>query len=177
MGGGGRQLLPPRAEFCVSSPPEPATPEVGTPQWAAPAPPGGEKVGVCVGGWPNFLSRSRAASGGSRKTLCVDGIRDRRTDGCPGREGELRGGPAHTASLSGPREGGSQCRLFGGSGRTRPRRGQENRPSWAPLWDLAGPGGAGLKPLGFDPSPRGVLGPTSRPLCLFLGPGHGNRPS
>lgn len=34
-------------------------------------------AGVCVGGgWPNFLSRSGAASGGSRKTPCVDGIRD-----------------------------------------------------------------------------------------------------
>ncbi|KAK1339345.1 hypothetical protein QTO34_020028 [Cnephaeus nilssonii] len=36
----------------------------------------------CVrGGRPNFLSRARAASGRSRKTLCVDGIRDRLTHG------------------------------------------------------------------------------------------------
>lgn len=47
----------------------------------------GERVGVSVGGRPNFLSRAPAASGGSRKTLCVDGIRDRLTAGrLPGTE-------------------------------------------------------------------------------------------
>ncbi|XP_007459850.1 PREDICTED: prostaglandin reductase 2 [Lipotes vexillifer] len=43
---------------------------------------------VCVWGRrPNFLSRARAASGGSRKTLCVDRIRGQLTDGrLPGTE-------------------------------------------------------------------------------------------
>lgn len=36
---------------------------------------------VCAWGRPNFLSRARTASGRSRKTLCVDRIRDRLTDG------------------------------------------------------------------------------------------------
>lgn len=53
----------------------------------------GERVGVSVGGRPNFLSRAPAASGGSRKTLCVDGIRDRLTASrLPGTERFLEAG-------------------------------------------------------------------------------------
>lgn len=44
-------------------------------------------------------------------------------------------------------------------------------PPWAPLPYLAGSGAAGLKPYGFGPSPRGVLGPVFRLICLVLGAG------
>ncbi|KAJ8793832.1 hypothetical protein J1605_019253 [Eschrichtius robustus] len=83
---GDRSAFPLRAK--PAWPAQASGPRAGTSCGTAAARLGGERVGVCVGGGrPNFLSRARAASGGSRKTLCVDRIRDRLTDGrLPGTE-------------------------------------------------------------------------------------------
>lgn len=78
---------------------------------------------------------------------------------------------ATVARKGGSREGGSQYRLHRASGQVCGRRRQGSRPLWAPFLYLAGPGAAGVKPHGFGPSPRAVLGPEFRFFCLVLGAG------
>lgn len=130
---------PAGAEPCAATPAA-SCPSRGTRHRAAPPGPAASKW-VCAWGRPNFLSRARAASGRSRKTLCVDGIRtDGGTDGCRGREGELRGEPDHTCQARGSPKGREPVLAPRGPG---PRSPPERTGKPPPLGTPAGPGGPG----------------------------------